>query len=47
MASAHKKSAAAPASTPGEHPPAKKPHILFWLVMALSAGAIVASLAIK
>lgn len=46
MASMHKKSAASPASVPGEHPPSKELY-LFWLVIALSAGAIVAALAVS
>jgi hypothetical protein len=47
MASMHKKSAAAPASIPGERPPSRKLRYLFWLVIALSAGAIIASFAIR
>ena len=47
MASMHKKSAAAPEGVATEQPPAKKPHYLFWLMMAVSAGAIIAALALK
>jgi heat shock protein HtpX len=46
-ASVRKKSAAAPESVLGEQPPAKKPHYLFWLLIAVSAGAIIAALALK
>ena len=45
MASMPKK-AASPVKAPGE-PPSSKNHYLFWLVMALSAGAIVAALALR
>ena len=47
MASMNRNAAAAPKSVPGQQTGSKKPHYLFWLVMALSAGAIVASLAIR
>ncbi|MGA8060224.1 MAG: hypothetical protein WB999_18405, partial [Candidatus Binataceae bacterium] len=47
MASMNRNAAAAPKSVPGQQTGSKKPHYLFWLVMALSAGAIVASFAIK
>ncbi len=47
MASMNRKAAAAAKSVPGEQPAPKKFHYLFWLVIALSAGAIVASFAIK
>jgi len=47
MASMNRKAAAAAKSVPGEQPALKKFHYLFWLVIALSAGAIVASFAIK
>ena len=46
MASIHKKSAASPASVPGEHPRSKTLYLL-WLVIGLSAGAIVAALATR
>ena len=46
-ASVRKKSAAAPESVVGEQPPSKKPHYLFWLMIAVSAGAIIAALALK
>jgi hypothetical protein len=45
MASMPKK-AASPVKAPGE-PPCSKNHYFFWLVMALSAGAIVAALALR
>jgi heat shock protein HtpX len=47
MATVHHKPAAAIESGPGVGQPAKKHHYLFWLVIALSAGAIIASFAIK
>jgi hypothetical protein len=48
MASMNRKAAAAALkSVPGQQTPPKKFHYLFWLVIALSAGAIVASFAIK
>jgi heat shock protein HtpX len=47
MASMHKKSAAAPEGVATEQPPSKKPHYLFWLMIAVSAGAIIAALALK
>jgi hypothetical protein len=47
MASMHKKSAAAPESVASEQPPSKKPHYLFWLMIAVSAGAIIAALSLK
>jgi hypothetical protein len=47
MASMNKKAAAAPKGVPGEQTAPKKFHYLFWLVIALSAGAIIASFAIK
>jgi hypothetical protein len=46
-ASQHQKPAAAPASVLGEPRPARKAHFWFWLVIALSAGSIIASFAIK
>jgi len=46
-ASVRKKSAATPESVVGEQPPSKKPHYLFWLMIAVSAGAIIAALALK
>jgi heat shock protein HtpX len=46
MASTHKATAALPVAARGEHPPAKR-HYFFWLVMALSAGAIIAGLAVR
>jgi heat shock protein HtpX len=47
IASMNRKAAAAPKSVPGQQTAPKKFHYLFWLVIALSAGAIVASFAIK
>ncbi len=47
FAAAQKKSAAVPESIASERPPSKKLHYLFWLVIALSAGAIIASLTMK
>ena len=47
MASMNRKSAAASSNVPAEQTETKKSHYLFWLVIALSAGAIVASFAIK
>ena len=47
MASMNRNAAAAPKSVPGQQTAPKKFHYLFWLVIALSAGAIVASFAIK
>jgi heat shock protein HtpX len=48
MASMNRKAAAAALkSVPGQQTPPKQFHYLFWLVIALSAGAIVASFAIK
>ena len=46
MASMNRK-AAAPSIVPGQQTGPKKSHYLFWLVIALSAGAIIASFAIK
>jgi hypothetical protein len=46
-ASVRKKSSAAPESVVGGQPPSKKPHYLFWLMIAVSAGAIIAALALK
>jgi hypothetical protein len=42
-----KKSAVVPASVPGERQPSRTLRYMFWIVIALSAGAIIASLAIK
>jgi hypothetical protein len=36
-----------PESIAGERQPSKKLHYLFWLVIALSAGAVIASLTMK
>ena len=47
MASMNRKAAAASKSDPGQQTAPKKFHYLFWLVIALSAGAIIASFAIK
>jgi hypothetical protein len=47
IASMNRKAAAAPKSVHGQQTAPKKFHYLFWLVIALSAGAIVASFAIK
>jgi len=47
MASMNRKPAAAPKSVSGQQPASKKLRYLLWLVMALSAGAIVAALAIR
>lgn len=47
MASMNRKAAAASKSDPGHQTALKKFHYLFWLVIALSAGAIIASFAIK
>ena len=46
LATAQKKSAATAESIAGVRP-AKQPHYLFWLVIALSAGAVLASFAIR
>jgi Peptidase family M48 len=47
MASMNRKAAAASKSDLGQQTALKKFHYLFWLVIALSAGAIIASFAIK
>jgi heat shock protein HtpX len=47
MASMNRKVAAASKSDPGQQTAPKTFHYLFWLVIALSAGAIIASFAIK
>jgi hypothetical protein len=47
FAAAQKKSAAVHESIASERQPSKKLHYLFWLVIALSAGAIIAALAIR
>ncbi|MFZ1119568.1 MAG: hypothetical protein WAN81_04980, partial [Candidatus Binataceae bacterium] len=47
MASMNRNAAAAAKSVPGQQTAPKKFHYLFWLVIALSAGAIIASFAIK
>jgi hypothetical protein len=47
FAAAQKKSAAVPESIAGERQASKKPYYLVWLLTAVSAGAIIASLAIR
>jgi len=47
FAAAQKKPVTVTASVAGERPPSRKLRYMFWIVIALSAGAIIASLAIK